>query len=216
MKNLKVFWMGLSISFLGSLPLGTMNVTVTHIAVRDGVPAGFSYSVGSMLVEIICVYIVLQAMNWVDRQRRFFRLFEWVTLLLLGGLAFSSFIAAIHMRGFDAALPASIKYPFLLGALLSATNPLHVVFWLGWSTFLLKKNILLPQKASHHAYVTGIGLGTLLGFSVFIFGGSYFTGQLKANQDIINWSIGIILTVTALIQLYKMTILPARSKLRNT
>lgn len=207
--------MGLLISFLGSLPLGTMNVTATHIAVSQGARAGFIYSLGSMLVEAFCVYLVLQAMNWADRQRRFFRFFEWVALLLLFALSISSFVAAIRMRGFEAALPATIKYPFFTGMFLSATNPLHIIFWLGWSTVLLNKNILLPNRGNHHAYVAGIGIGTLMGFAVYILGGSYFVRQLKTNQDAINWAIGIILLATALIQLYKMTLLPLRAKYRQ-
>lgn len=215
MVNLRILSVGLLISFLGSLPLGTMNVTATHIAVKEGLYAALVYSLGSMVIEIIYVYIVLLAMNWVNRQRKVFRLFEWITLLLLFVLSIASFVAAINMRGFDSALPSTIKYPFLLGVLLSATNPLHIIFWLGWSTFLLNKKILLPQFKNQNFYVVGIGMGTLLGFGVFVFGGSYFTKQIKANQNAINWTIGIILMATALIQLYKMKVLFPWMRFRN-
>lgn len=215
MVNLRILSVGLLISFLGSLPLGTMNVTATHIAVKEGLYAGLVYSLGSMVIEIIYVYIVLLAMNWVNRQRKVFRLFEWITLLLLFVLSIASFVAAINMRGFDSALPSTIKYPFLLGVLLSATNPLHIIFWLGWSTFLLNKKILLPQFKNQNFYVAGIGMGTLLGFGVFVFGGSYFTKQIKANQNAINWTIGIILMANALIQLYKMKALFPWMRFRN-
>ena len=197
------------ISFLGSLPLGTMNVTATNITAKYGTGVALVYSLGSMIVEIIYVRIALVAMTWIQRRQKIFRIFEWFTLILILLLAVGSFIAAIKMSGLGYSLPSSLRYPFLLGALLSATNPLHIPFWFGWSTVLINKNILQPDPIHYNWYVTGIGLGTMAGFTIFIYGGSYLIQQLKTNQNILNWVIGIILLVTVLIQLYKMKNKPA-------
>src|SRR5258705_13688078 len=94
---LKIFFWGMLISFLGSLPLGTMNVMATNISVKDGVTAAMIYATGSMLVEIIYVRIALVTMSWVARQQKVFRFFEWLTLLLILGLAIGSFVAAFRM-----------------------------------------------------------------------------------------------------------------------
>jgi hypothetical protein len=45
-KLTKVFCWGLVIRFLGSLPLGTMNIAATHIAIEQGTNAGLMYAVG--------------------------------------------------------------------------------------------------------------------------------------------------------------------------
>jgi len=201
---LKIFFWGMLISFLGSLPLGTMNVMATNISVRDGVTAATIYALGSMLIEIIYVRGGLVAMTWVHKQQKIFRLFEWLTLLLILALAIGSFVAAAKMSGLGSALPDNTKHPFWLGVFFSATNPLHIPFWFGWSTILLNKNILLPRVANYNWYVAGIGLGTMAGFAVFIYGGNYLVQGLNANQNILNWVIGIILLITAIIQLYKM------------
>ena len=47
-------------------------------------------------------------------------------------------------------------------------------------------------------------LGSLLGFLIFIYGGNYFIGTINAHQDIINWIIGGILSVTAIMQIYRL------------
>ena len=206
---LKIFLVGTLISFLGSLPLGTMNVAATHIAVQDGQFAALIFSAGAVLIEIAYVRIALVAMNWITRQYKLFRLFEWLTVLLLFGLAAGSFLAAIRKSGLGNALPIHAVHPFLLGLLLSATNPLHITFWFGWSTILLNKHILLPQNANYNIYVAGIGIGSILGYAVFIFGGNYLVNKLKANQNILNWVIGAILLITAIIQLYKILSKPS-------
>ena len=170
---LKIFLVGTFISFLGSLPLGTMNVAATHIAVQDGQFAALIFSAGAVLIEIVYVRIALVAMNWITRQYKLFRLFEWLTVLLLFALAAGSFAAAIRKSGLANALPVHAVHPFLLGILLSATNPLHITFWFGWSTILINKHILLPENTNYNIYVAGIGIGSILGYAVFIFGGNY-------------------------------------------
>jgi threonine/homoserine/homoserine lactone efflux protein len=212
----KLFFWGMLISFLGSLPLGTMNVAATHISVQDGAKAALIFSLAATLIEITYVRVALVAMSWINRQKKLFRLFEWLTILILLALAAGSFIAAVRKAGLGKALPLHIVHPLFLGALLSATNPLHISFWFGWSTVLLNKRILHPDATNYNIYIIGIGIGSLLGYGVFIFGGDYLVNQLKTNQDILNWIIGSILLITVIIQLYKMYRRPSRADEQST
>ena len=193
------------ISFLGSLPLGTMNVTATNIAVKDGIYSGTLFMLGALVVETICLCITLLAMEWVRKKQNIFRMFEWITALLILALAFVSFVAAYKMKAFgDNAFTAYNIPPFLLGLLLCTLNPMHIPFWFGWTTVLINKNVLLPGKKNYFIYVCGISIGTVLGFSVFIYGGNYIVQKLINNQNILNWIIGTVLLITAIIQFYKM------------
>lgn len=212
-KLLKIFWWGMCISFLGTLPLGTVNVTATNISVRNSVYDGFLFSTGCILIETICLCFVLIAMNWVSKQQKLFKLFEWLTLLLILIMAAGSFIAAYKMKAFgENVFTVYHLSPFILGLLLSSLNPLHIPFWIGWTTVLINKNILVPSRKNHFIYVLGITLGTFSGFLLFIYGGNYVIMKAANNQQLINWIVGIILLVTALVQLYKMIYKPAVSK----
>jgi len=193
MKQLiKVFWWGAVISFLGSLPLGILNVTATQLSVENGVYAAFSFAVGAMIVELIYVFITLRAMDWISKRIKLFRLFEWVTTALILALAINSLNAAINMQKISSIVSAEATHAFFSGMLLSALNPLHLIFWFGWSTILIEKKILQTKKSDYNSYTAGIGLGTIAGFGVFIYGGSYIIHQLLFNQTLINWIIGII------------------------
>ena len=206
----RIAFAGLSISFLGSLPLGTMNITVTHISIQQGTHAGLVYAFGSMLVEIIVVRIALAGMDWLTHQHKIFQILELFTAMLILVLAALSFIAAYKTTGFSNALPIGGSFsPFWSGVFLSATNPLHIPFWLGWSTVLLNKNILVPDASHYNWYVAGIGAGTVLGFMVFIYAGNYMVSQITHHQGMLNLVIGSILLLTAIIQLRKMVMIPA-------
>src|SRR5882672_8916688 len=96
---IKIFFTGMLVSFLGSLPLGTLNVAAMQISVSEGITAAMLFSLGSLLVEIIYVRLSLVAMDWVRKQEKIFKILEYVTLLIVVALAFFSFYAALHPNG---------------------------------------------------------------------------------------------------------------------
>ncbi|MFL6465750.1 MAG: lysine transporter LysE, partial [Bryobacteraceae bacterium] len=66
------------------------------------------------------------------------------------------------------------------------------------------KNILEPKNSYYNTYIVGIGIGTLLGNCVFIFGGKWMVQRIANSQQYLNWVIGGIFTLTALIQFIKI------------
>ena len=88
--------------------------------------------------------------------------------------------------------------------MLCAITPVQIPFWFGWSTVLFTKKILKPENRYYNTYIFGIALGTLLGGCVFIFGGPWIVRKLDANNSTINWVVGGIFAVTAVILLIKI------------
>jgi len=201
---LRIFFTGMLVSFLGSLPLGTLNIAAMQIAISDGISSALLFSCGSLLVEVVYVRLSLVAMDWVRKQEKLFRILEWVTLVIVLALAVSSFYAAAHPKVEKNVILSSTLPRFVLGVVMSAVNPVQIPFWFGWSTVLFTKKILLPRQDHYNTYIGGIGLGTLAGNCVFIFGGVLIASKINNNQHVLNWVIGGIFTLTALIQLWKI------------
>lgn len=204
MKLLRVFWWGMLVSFLGSLPLGTLNIAAMQISVHDGINNAIYFSLGSLLVEMVYVRLSLIGMNWVRKQKTLFRWLEWITLGIVVLLAIGSFIAALKKSDASNIMLDNDMHPFLLGLFMCAISPVQIPFWFGWSTVLFTKGILLPKISHYNIYIIGIGLGTLMGNCVFIFGGQWIVDKLRANMNILNWIIGGIFALTAIIQLIKI------------
>ena len=204
MKLGRVFLWGLIISFLGSLPLGPLNLFTTYIAASKGFGTALAFAAGCILSELIFVRVTLISMNWLSQQQKLFRLLEWITITIILALAIFSFLAAIYKKGFTAAMPVNIRYPFWYGVLISAIDPMKIPFWFLWRTFLMANKILINRNLDFNAYVLGIGFGSLMGFLVFVFGGNYLIGSIESHQDLINWAIGIILLITAIVQLIRI------------
>lgn len=206
MQLARVFFWGMMVSFLGSLPLGTLNVLAMKISVEEGITYAIYFSLGSLLTEMIYVRISLVGINWIRKQKKLFQWLEWITLAIVIALAIGSFMTAINhdpsTGNTENNLPDINR--FLLGIFLSAISPVQIPFWFGWSTVLFTKKILQPNNANYNLYIVGIGLGTLIGNSVFIFGGKLMVETLNTNQNILNYVIGSIFAITAIIQLIKI------------
>lgn len=200
----KVFLTGLIVSFLGELPLGTFNVAAMQIAISEGFFTAMIFAMGAMAVEIVYVRISLLAFNWIRKQGKLLRILNYVTLAILLALAVSSFYAAMQ-PGEQKNIVLSSKIPkFLLGASMCLVSPAPIPFWLGWSTVLFTKKILLPRNDHYNVFTVGIALGTFAGSCVFIFGGILIAEKIKNNQHVLHWIIGGIFLATALFQLWRI------------
>jgi threonine/homoserine/homoserine lactone efflux protein len=204
MKLFRVFISGLAISFLGTLPLGTLNISAMQIAVSDGIRPAFLFVFGTLLVEIVYVRVSLVAMNWVLRHKKLFKWLEWVTVLIIAALAVSSFVAAFDPVVKKNVLLSGTIHRFWLGVMLSALNPVQIPFWFGWSTALFSKKVLRHTNLDYNIYISGIGIGTFIGNLVFIFGGRYIVDNLNANQKLMHLVIACIFTLTAIIMCWKL------------
>ncbi len=205
MKIIRLFVTGMLVSFLGTLPLGTLNIAAMQISISDGYRPALWFIAGCLLVEVIYVRISLVAIDKIRKHERILKMLEWFTLLVVIALAVSSFAAALQQHGeAKNVILSNTMHRFFLGAMMSALNPVQIPFWFGWSTVLFTKKILLPRNDFYNIYIGGIGMGTLMGNSLFIFGGKWVVTELGANQNSLNWVIGGIFSITALVQMWKM------------
>lgn len=195
---------GMFISFLGTLPMGTLNISAMQISISDGIRPALLFSAGALLVEIVYVRFTLVAMGWFKQHKKLLKGMEWLTLIIILALAVSSFYAAMTPSVRSSPILSNSVHRFWLGAGLSAVNPLQIPFWFGWSTVLSNRNLLKREENQYIPYIAGIGFGTLIGHCIFIFGGKLLVESLDTGQDVIQWFIGGIFLITAIIQWVKM------------
>lgn len=204
MKLLRIFFMGLFIAFIGMLPLGNQNVAAMQIAISDGLQPAILFALGLLIPDVVYVLATLLAMQWIQKQKAFFKVLEWITLVIVVALAAANFYAAFQPAVHKNVLLSNALPKFLLGLVMNGVNPMQVPFWFGWSTVLFTKKILRPHWRDYIVYTTGVVIGTFSGTAVFIFGGRLIADKITNNQDILYLIVGAVFTVTAAIQIRKM------------
>jgi threonine/homoserine/homoserine lactone efflux protein len=202
---IRVFFWGMLISFLGTLPMGTLNITAMQIGIQESVKNALLFVLGSLTVEMIYVRISLVGIAWVQKQDKLMKAMQWITLGIIVALATGSIMAALHpsSEAKNVVLQNNL-HRTLLGMFMCAINPVQIPFWFGWSAVLFSKKILMPVNAQYNSYIVGIGLGTLMGNCIFIFGGKFMVQRIHNSEAYLNWVIGGIFAITAIIQLYKI------------
>jgi threonine/homoserine/homoserine lactone efflux protein len=200
----KVFFWGMVISFLGTLPFSTLNVTAMQISSQEGIAEAMYFSLGTLFTEMIYVRILLAGINRILQQKKLFRWMEWITFILILAFAAGSFYAANQQHHAENVLLDNTVNRFLLGMFMSAITFMHFPFWFGWSSILFTKKILRPHPSHYNIYILAVGTGTFLANCIFIYGGVFMSQKLNKNQHLVNLVLGYIFILTAIIQLVKI------------
>lgn len=206
MKLVKLFFSGLLISLIGSLPLGTLNVATFKIAISSGQVQAFWFAIGCVIIEIVYVRVSLSAMSWVAKNDRILKLMTYFIFFITLALAIASFIAAFQADS-DYHTEPLIKSPlnaFLLGVAMSSINPAQIPFWFGFSAVLLSRKILYPIRLHYGVYMAAIGIGSLLASLIFIYAGYFMIAGMGANHFTINIIVGACFTIAALFQFWRI------------
>lgn len=207
-KYNKIFAAGLAISFLGSLPPGLLNILAVQVSDQQGFYPALAYAAGATLAEMITVRLVLSGMNWLNKQKQFFAVLEWLTASFLLLFAIACFVAAGSMQDLGKLIPHLLLPPFTAGFLFSLLNPLHIPFWLGWSGYLYSHGSLRKKTVQYNWFVAGIGLGALAGFLIYISGGMYLFDAIQQNRLLVNLLFGMILLGAAVLHIRKIVRTP--------
>ncbi len=206
-----IIFMGFLVSFLGQLPLGNMSFTSTQICIQEGFLSAWKFAIGVAIVEMIYLRFALTGMNWVVQHRIFFIALGWVTVVLflfLGIMCFHTARKEKSGKKKKSFLLDNKLNRFVLGLSMSALNPLQIPFWFLWTSTLIQAKVLPVATIPFNSFTIGAGTGTLAGLAVYIHGGNWLVTKMKTTNHTMNKIMGIILLITALIQLYRMVYKP--------
>lgn len=193
-KHIKIALSGFLISFVGTLPIGTLNSTAFQIAALQSVHAALGFALAVVLVELVVVRITLAYANKINFSSKLFLYVLPIAVTLLLYLAFSSFVSlgTDQEMEADTALFPMIKSTILLGLLLSALNPMHIPFWMGWNSVLLERKTLDTKPGMYGSYIMGIGIGSMAGLLLFILAGTYIFKNYGNFGNIIAFTMGCL------------------------
>lgn len=204
MHLIKVFFAGMIISFMGTLSPSPLNLSAMQISVHEGVRFAMYFSAGTILSELIYVRLCVVGVHWLQHQKVVIKWLEWITFLLVLALAIGSFVAASKNHPAQNIILDNHINRFLFGVIMSALTPMHIPFWIGWSTALFSKKILSHKNSDYYFYMTGIGLGTFFANWLYIASGKDVVKLLNDNHSILNYTIGGVFAITAGIVLIKI------------
>lgn len=170
MKTLKNGIVGFLVSFVGSIPLGYLNVVGFQVYTANGKNALIFYLLGVVSIEAIVIYATLIFANKLASNQKLLQLISLFSILFMFFLAFVFYTQAKGEVGNADALAKYLGFsPYTIGIILSSLNFIQIPFWLGWNLYLLNAKYIAVENNDKYSYVAGTLLGTFFGMLVLVF-----------------------------------------------
>jgi len=202
-QYLQTFAAGLLISLSGSLPLGNLNVAAMQIATKDTLRRAVWFAAGVVVIEMMYLVVTLSVLGRFTINEKIFFFFRVASILLLLIMAAGSFLAIPHKEHKNIVLNNKVRGA-VLGATMSAVNPMQVPFWAGWTIYLLSRSLLVSSAAGLSVFVLSAGIGTFTALLLFIFAGRKWSALMLRNQGKVNMLMGCLFVVMAIAQSMKL------------
>ena len=179
MQNIKNIFVGFLVSFIGSIPLGYLNVVGFEIYIKRGLLTTVCFLLGVILIEFIVIYFTLIFANRLASNKKLTKFIEGFSIIFMIVLAFVFFFTASKTTTEDNDF-SDFGYwgTFTIGIVLSCLNFVQIPFWTGWNLYLLNGNYIEVSDARKYFYVFGTIAGTFSGMLVLILSLNYFASNV--------------------------------------
>lgn len=176
MQNLKNIFVGFLISFVGSIPLGYLNVIGFEIYNKQGLQPTLFYLFGVVFIEFFVIYFTLIFANKIAENKKLTKYIEGFSVIFMFVLAGVFYFSSNS----NSDLSTTFQYsPLILGIVLSGLNFIQIPFWTGWNLYLLNGNYIEISNSRKYFYVFGTIAGTFSGMLVLILSLHYFATNVK-------------------------------------
>lgn len=178
MQKLKNIFVGFLISFIGSIPLGYLNVVGYEVYKKFGIEETIFYLFGVISIEFLVIYFTLLFANQLIANKKLIKFIEAFSIIFMFLLAYIFYSSASKEAENQSVLEKYVDYsPFVVGLILSCLNFIQIPFWTSWNLYLLNGNYIEISKSRRYFYVFGTIFGTFCGMLVLILSLDYVTNQ---------------------------------------
>lgn len=167
MDLVSTFGVAFLFSFIGTIPPGTVSLTVIELGLNRRIAAAWRMAFAAALIEYPYAWIAIEFQNLVTQSLELshnFHLVSAVVMLTLGGFTlWNSARPSKFSQRFEAS-------GFRKGIVLSLLNPLVIPFWVAMTAYLRSYGwVDLSNEYETHAYLLGVSCGTLVLFMLLAY-----------------------------------------------
>lgn len=157
-----VLIIALLVSYLGSVPPGTINVSVMQLAIQEKQRAAFFLALAASLVEFVYAGITVRFQLFLSNSQWFTDHFYIITALPMIVLGIGNLFSSSHSGSFISHVKAKGRSGFGRGLILGILNPLTLPYWLTVTAYLQTHSLISLEGSSYWLYLVGISTGTFL------------------------------------------------------
>jgi threonine/homoserine/homoserine lactone efflux protein len=193
-------WLGFTSSFVGTLPLGMLNLTILQLALANRQQQAMAFSLGATLIEFIQIGITLLGMNVLLAVPLLSQAISIISIPILLYLGYQNFKKEQNTEG----VTLTSKSAFWQGIVLGFANVVVYPFWLLWGNVFVQNGWLTPIPEAYFYFSFAAAIGTFGAFLFFILLGKILWKRLSRVQKMIDKLIGYTFFGFAAFQFFKI------------
>ena len=199
---LQHLWLGFTSSFIGTLPLGMLNLTVLQLSLADRQKQAIAFSLGATVIEFVQIGVTLLGMNVLLAIPQLSNIFSIISIPILVYLAVKNLKKDSNTEG-GALTPKSTFYQ---GIVLGFANVVVYPFWLLWGNIFVQNGWLIPSPTAYFYFSFAAAVGTFGAFVFFILLGKILWKRLARLQYMMDKIIGFTFLGFAAFQFYSILV----------
>ncbi|MEZ4876591.1 MAG: hypothetical protein R2805_03450 [Flavobacterium sp.] len=207
MQNLKNIAVGFLVSFIGSIPLGYLNIVGYEIYNKSGIISTSLYLLGVICVEFLVIFGTLFFADKLNKNEKLLKTIELFSILFMFVLAYVFYTNGNDEQTNKTIFSTVSQNFFFSGILFSSLNFIQIPFWLSWNLYLVNRDYIEISKNRKYFYVFGTLVGTFLGMLILILSLYYFANQVdflsRYLMKIIIPLVFILLGILQTVKFYK-------------
>ncbi|MBI3483516.1 MAG: LysE family transporter [Bacteroidetes bacterium] len=160
MYYLYVFFFGFFFSFIGSIPPGSLNVSILQLSLEKKIAIATRFAFAVAIIEYPYAWIGVQFEYWITSVPMVVGNFQLIAAIVMTALAiFNLWPTNQSPTGFAKRFNES---GFRRGIALSILNPMAIPYWMGFTAYLKAEGwVSLSSTGLLHTYVLGTSVGAL-------------------------------------------------------
>jgi len=195
-----VFFLGLFVALVGVIPPGLLNMTAARISLKEGAGRGIMFSTGVSIVVFIQTYIAAIFARYLSNRPDIVEILQRVAFVIFVLITIYFLVLASKQKEVKAKTEIKSKHGRLLhGMLLSALNVFPIPYQAYMTITLASFGVMDFERTNIITYVTGASMGTFVMLYFYIFFFDKIKDRKFTSQKSMNYSIGIITGIVALV-----------------
>jgi threonine/homoserine/homoserine lactone efflux protein len=187
-------WFGFITSFLGSLPVGMINVTAVEVTVSRGYSRAFLFSVGASLVELLQAFVALYFLQYLLQvpELDFWFMLISIPLFLAIGINYWRQKSEVKQHEITGRGPG-----FWRGVGISSLNILTYPYWILWGSIYMSRGVLINETPFIAIFALGTGIGTFTALCVYVLGSTLLLKHINQFNRVANKVVGSVFFLLA-------------------
>lgn len=206
MEKIKNISIGFLVSFIGSIPIGYLNLVGLEIYSKSGFCKLIFFLLGVIFTETFIIYFTIHFAKQLLNHKKIMKIMDFFSVVCMFVLAYVFFLHTNHKESSNTPFIQYLIYPsFIIGVILNCFNFMQLPFWTTWNLYLINEKYISIEGKLKYYYIAGTLTGIFSGMLSFIV--IIKTIVLTANifsKDIISIFIPLFFVILGSIQMFKV------------